>query len=329
MQCTTPPLTVLAVSNPFLDRIAHVSALPEGLESVVFDKTIVDQFWVKAYGTGAYPWSLGGSGTTVITVLTRLLSFLQVQHSSSLLGMVGKDRADELKERFENLGITPLLTKGTSDNGIVNCFVTPDSERTMQTYFGASFEFSPDYLLSQHFKVSHVHLEGYLAYFKGVLEKSVHLAKEQGATLSLDLSSIDVITKFNAEMKACAAKVDVIFGNFQEMAAFTGYHDPAEMMKHFDSKQFVVITDGSRGGWIKSKNELTALKFDAEPVEKVVDTTGAGDCFTAGILAGLLAKKDIQTTLKIATLVASLVIQQDGTELSQGRWDALKAQIRR
>lgn len=306
----------LGIGNPFWDRTVQVDFVPEGLKKgdtyTVLEKRIADQFWEKTYGLKPYTCTLGGSCTNVIKVFSRLLSSLDLQYSCSLLGMAGKDSKREIEENLKKFDVMPILIEGTQDNGIVNCFVTEDSQRTMQTFFGASLEFSEKYILPDHFKnISHVHLEGYLAYFGEVLEKSIKLAKEKekGATISLDLSSIEVIVLFKDQIKRCAAEVDLIFGNIQEMEEFTGCKDVSEMIKKFDSRKIVVITDGSHGAWVKAEDKDEALKFDALTIDNIVDTTGVGDFFSAGFLVGWLGKKDIQTCIKIANLCASSVIQ--------------------
>lgn len=323
---------ILGVGNPFLDRVVHVRSIPQDLKkgetSLVFERKIVEQFWETAYGTGGYAWSLGGSCTNVIKVLSHLISILNSNQSCSLLGMVGKDQKQEIEKELLSFGVEPLLNEGDNDNGIVNCFVTPDAQRTMQTFLGASLEFSEKHVTSEAFKnVAHVHLEGYLAYFNGVLEKSIKLAKENGAAVSLDLSSVDVITQCRDQIKKCADEVDIIFGNILEMKVFTGCKDVSEIIKKFHSRQIVVITDGSRGGWVKAAGKEDASKFDALKVDHVVDTTGAGDFFIAGFLAEFLDKKDVQTCIKAANLAASFVIQHDGTDLPQQEWDKLKKQM--
>lgn len=325
-------MKILGIGNPFFDRTAHIEVIPTGLKkgetNAVFEKEKVEDLWQKIYGLNSFNWSLGGSCTNVITALSCLIDSFVMNSSCALLGMVGKDKKEEIEKKLKDLGVESFLAEGNECNGIVNCFVTPDSERTMQTFFGSSMELTKEHILPEHFEnVSHVHLEGYLAYFKDILEFSTQIAQEKGATTSLDLSSINVIAKCSDQLKKCAAKVDIIFGNFGEMKEFTGNTEIENIFRNFKKEQIVVITNGSEGGWFKAKDTDQIVPFKAITIDNAFDTTGAGDFFIAGFLAGFLDKKDIRLGIRIATLAASYVIQQDGTELPKQRWKELKENI--
>lgn len=324
-------MRILGIGNPFLDRTRHVDVLPtelkKGETAVVFEKEQIEALWQKVYEENKL--SLGGSCTNVIKTLSCLIDGFIQDSSCALLGMVGKDKKEEIEEKLKALGVESFLFEGKEDNGIVNCFVTPDSERTMQAYFGASMELTKEHILPEHFEnVSHVHLEGYLAYFKDVLEVSTKTALEKGATISLDLSSIDVIANCSDQLKECAAKANIVFGNIEEMKKLTGCIEVESIFESFKKEQIVVITNGSQGGWFKGKDTQQINNFEATLVNNTLDTTGAGDFFIAGFLAGFLGKKDINVSIKIASLAASYVIQQDGTELSEQKWQELKESIK-
>lgn len=326
-------VTVLGIGNPFLDRIGFVESLPNGLEKgnthLVFEKTAIEQSWTAAPRTKLdAPWSIGGSCQNVIKVLTHLLPCFNVHSTCSLLGMAGKDKKEELHQRLTRIGIHSLLIEGKDDNGIVNSFVTPDRERTLQTFCGASFELSSRHIMPEYFKnVSHVHLEGYLAYFEEVLETSIQRAQENNATISLDLSSVAVINDYREKFTNCIKKVDIISGNLQEMQAFTNHLDVPEILNSFAHTQMVVITNGAQKGYIKLPKEAQVITFEVPQIENPLDTTGAGDFFSGGLLAGILAKKDIQTSILIAKLAAFFVLQQQGADLPESEWKNLKTQV--
>lgn len=324
-------MRILGIGNPFLDRTIHIDELPEGLKkggtTVAFEKEKVEDLWQKTYA-GTFNWSLGGSCTNVVKALSSLIDCFIKDSSIALLGMVGKDKKQEIAKKLKDFGVESLLVEGKEDNGIVNCFVTPDSESTMQAFFGTSMELSKEHILSRHFeKVSHVHLEGYAAYFKDVLESSIQVAKENGATISLDLSSIDVIANCRDQLIESAKKVDIIFGNLEEMKKFSGCTEIKGIFEDFRKEQVVVVTNGDQGGWYKAKDTNQIFKYDAVATNNVLDTTGAGDFFTAGFLAGFLVKKDIHLGIKVGSLAASYIIQHDGTDLPQQKWKELKENI--
>lgn len=332
---------ILGIGNPFFDRTIHTENLPEGLTrgdtSIVLDKSQAEKTWnLVNQASSPSEWSLGGSCTNVIKSLAHL------GNSCSLLGKIGKDRKDEIEARLKQIGIGSLLSLGKADAGFVNCFVT-DGDRTMQAYLGASAELSHEDLLPDHFKnFSHVHLEGYLAYFDQVLDKGIQLACDNYTTISLSLSSMDTAKAYKLKFLDCARRVDYLFGNFLEMKALMDEQEISKMKDLTDEQAIssiiskidapfttIVITDGANGCWVKPSHSTTAKKYDAIPIDKdrIKDTTGAGDFFLAGFLHGRTLNKNYNTCVKIANLAASYVIQQKGTDLPNEQWKNLKNSI--
>jgi len=312
------PYTILGIGNPFLDSFAFVDdafleqqGLVKGDTFLTTDRKLVDKIWEAAPKKESHAQGkLGGSCANVIKVLSTL------GHKCALCGMIGKDDIGKiLLEKLNGIGVVPLITQGSNGSGMVNCFVTPDCQRTMQTYLGSTTEFSEKNIEPKYFDgIAHVHLEAYVAYYGNTLEKCLQMAQKTKVPISLDLASPDIIKQHRPIVSTCASEVDILFGNLSEYFALTYTESPEEAVKHFRKDQTIVITAGANGCWVKAAGDSHAVHFKALPVEKVVDTTGAGDFFDAGYLHGLFSGKSISESVSMGNLAARYVIQQLGTE---------------
>jgi sugar/nucleoside kinase (ribokinase family) len=169
-------------------------------------------------------------------------------------------------------------------------------------------------------------MEGYLAFYGETLETSLSFAKDVRATTSFDLASAGVVGMFMDKFHKNVPKMDVVFGNLEEMTVYTGIKEFKNATECFREKQTIIATDGKNGCWVKNRNETEALHYDVEPVLDVVDTTGAGDIFAGGYLSAMLRGDDVRRCVKKAHLAASYVIQSIGADMPDEKWDALKIQ---
>lgn len=255
--------------------------------------------------------TLGGSAVNVMKVLARL------GNKCAVVGPIGDDEVGkEMSRKVDECGLKLLMTPLPGKNARVACYVTRDAERTMVTSLGVIASFKPEHLLDEHFKdATHTHLEGYNIYAGNVLERSVELAKKYKITISLDLSSFQVVERALKRFEAIIKQVDIVFGNTMEMKSLTGAEDPQKACGYFEEYQTIVITEGAKGCTVKPKGTMVATHYDAQPVTKLVDTTGAGDYFAAGFLHGFFRNEKIEVCVKMANQAASRVIQCLGADL--------------
>lgn len=328
---------VLGVGNAFADRFAKVSdsflnenGLMKNTTTISFTKEAVEKTWSLAgKQNDVESISLGGSGVNVIKVLSEL------GNNTALIGKIGPDAiGSHLEARLQNIGVKTFLSKSTKDNGIVNCFITPDHIRTMHTYLGGAVDLCKEDLLKEKnafFEYSHVHLEGYLTYYSDVLQSSIELAKEAKTRISLDLSS-EAITGdpvLKEKLIPCLKQVDIVFGNLQEYLKLTNTENVESALRSniFNERQIIVITNGENSCWIKEP-ALEPVKVDLVKVHGVVDTTGAGDYFIAGFLDCLIRKNEkLAKCVLNGHLVASYIIKEMGTNLSPAAWKNLKGTL--
>lgn len=324
---------VLGVGNPFRDRTAFIKeellgeqSLEKGTLKATPELDEVNASW-EAAGQADVDSHMGGSCTNVIKTLARLGT------SCALHGKIGQGEVgDWIKERLSAIGVHALLSETETPTGTINCYITPDAERTLYGYFGASSELTEGDLerMKEKFSIpKHVHAEGYLAYFGDVLKKSLALAKEQRKTTSLDLGDRNVVKDFSAKFAECTKKVDLLFGNISEMRELTGKEEISEIMSTFSPSQTVVITEGKHGCWVKERGREAIVHFEARSVNPVdvASTTGAGDFFAGGFLHGFVQNQPIGICAKLGHLAASYVIQEVPADLPEEKWAELKNEI--
>jgi adenosine kinase len=195
--------------------------------------------------------------------------------------------------------------------------VTPDGERTMNTFLGAAQDLKPaDIDEAKVASAAIVYLEGYLwdpPQAKEAFVKAAAIAHKAGRRVALTLSDAFCVDRYRAEFLALIRKgtVDIIFANEHELHSLyeTADFDTAVKALRHDAK-LAVITRSEKGCVVVTRKEVEAVQ--AMPIERVVDVTGAGDLFAAGFLVGLARGKDHRTAARLGALAAAEVIQHIG-----------------
>ena len=230
--------------------------------------------------------------------------------------IVGKVGTDEMGQRYvqsmTELEITPRLAETSTHTSIVLSMVTPDGERTMRTFMGASAEFHPNELDPSDFEgVQLFHVEGYSFYNEGLTERAMRLAKNAGAKVSLDLSSFEVVRIFKEPILHCLHTfVDIVLANEQEVRELSGFYEEEEGCDFLgEFCETVVVMMGKRGGWVRHVDKK--IRYPAVVVTPI-DTTGAGDVFTSGFLHGYLCDFDLKEAARLGAMAASMVVQEIG-----------------
>ena len=157
---------------------------------------------------------------------------------------------------------------------------------------------------------------------------AIELAKEAGLQICLDMASYNIVANDMEFFSLLINKyVDIVFANEEEAKAFTG-KEPKEALGVIAKKcSIAIVKVGAEGSYIRKGTE--EIKVSAIPVEKVVDTTGAGDYFASGFLYGLTCGYSLEKCAKIGSILSGNVIQVIGTSMPQERWDEIKLNINR
>lgn len=196
-------------------------------------------------------------------------------------------------------------------------FVTPDGQRTMNTFLGAS-QFLPAEALDETLIASArvLYLEGYLwdpEEPRAAMRKAIAAARAAGTKVAFTLSDAFVIARHGDDFRALIAngEIDILFANEHELAALTGHDDFHEGLAAICAQvPTVVVTRGAEGAHARHAGEEAEVK--AEPIERVIDTTGAGDLFAAGFLHGHVRGLGLAESLRFGAICAAEVISHYG-----------------
>jgi sugar/nucleoside kinase (ribokinase family) len=213
--------------------------------------------------------------------------------------------------RFEN---TPLVGGPATAVSMIN--VTPDAQRTMCTFLGASVEFTDTDVEPEIVEASKiVYLEGYLfdaEAARRAFAKAAALAHGAGRRIALTLSDSFVVERHRGGLLGfIESQVDLLFANESELLALFETTDFDEACEQLLRRcELAAVTRSEKGSVILSKGET--LHIPAEPVEKIVDTTGAGDQYAAGFMFGLSSGRSLADCGRLASLAAAEVISHYG-----------------
>jgi sugar/nucleoside kinase (ribokinase family) len=236
---------------------------------------------------------------------------------------VGKVKDDQLGRVFAHdiraAGVafdTPPDAEGPST---ARCYilVTPDGERTMNTYLGAAQDLHPNDIDADAIAGTAItYLEGYLwdpPHAKEAFLKAAGIAHGAGRSVALTLSDAFCVDRYRAEFLGLIRNgtVDIVFANEHELHSLyqTADFESAVNALRNDAR-LAVITRSEKGCVVVTREQTDVIR--AAPVERVVDATGAGDLFAAGFLVGLSRGADNRTSARLGALAAAEVIQHLG-----------------
>lgn len=259
---------------------------------------------------------LEASGGSAANTVAGLASFggrgaFMGKVADDLLGEVFTHDMRAIGAHFPN---TPLVGGPATAVSMIN--VTPDAQRTMSTFLGASVQFTDedvDPAVVEAAKI--VYLEGYLfdaEPARRAFTKAAALAHGAGRMIALTLSDSFVVERHRAGLLAfIESQVDLLFANESEVTALfetDSFETAVEELRQ--RVTLAAVTRSAQGSVILTRGEC--LTVAAEPVEKVVDTTGAGDQYAAGFMFGLARGRPLQLCGKLGSLAAAEVISHYG-----------------
>jgi sugar/nucleoside kinase (ribokinase family) len=234
-------------------------------------------------------------------------------------GFIGRVCDDELgavyRHDIQAMGVefpVPPATQG-APTGRSMIIVTPDAQRTMNTLLGAAAELQPDDIDETFVARGQVtYLEGYLFDREAAgeaFQKAAAAAHGAGRLVALTLSDSFCVERYlDAFRELVAQEIDIVFGNQDELSLLYESDDPMAAAER--ECDLVVMTRGAKGSLVSHRGTRTAVA--AEPVARVVDTTGAGDLFAAGFLYGITHGRDVPTSARLGSVAAAEVISHVG-----------------
>jgi len=236
---------------------------------------------------------------------------------------IGKVRNDDAGKAFSHdiraIGVHFATAPAIEGPATARCLVmvTPDGERTMSTYLGACQNLTSDDVDPELIRASGItYLEGYLwdpPAAKLAFVKAADIAHGAGRNVALTLSDSFCVDRYRDEFLGLIRNktVDVIFANQHELKSLYQTADLQTAINAFREEDILgVVTCSADGSMVVTREATHAVP--AYPIENLVDTTGAGDLFAAGFLAGLSRGSDYVTCARLGALAAAEVIQHVG-----------------
>jgi sugar/nucleoside kinase (ribokinase family) len=251
---------------------------------------------------------------------------------TAFVGKLGNDPvATTYKERFKMAGVdVSRFKQGTVANARCLALVTPDAQRTMRTHLGAAMTLSPSEISPEDFRgARHAHIEGYLVFNQHLCEAVLSAARTAGCTISLDLSSFEVVNAARDWMlHQFGHGIDVVFANEDEIRALfpnrgADYRELARELAGHDV--IAAVKMGKEGSWIAQGEEIH--RMDPIHLEDVVDTNGAGDAWAAGFLYGFVGNRPLHECGAFASVMGAETVRHLGPLIPDSAWTAVKKRL--
>ena len=314
---TQPSLDIIAIGNAIVDVIGNCDdSLIEKLGLARGGMTLIDADRAHELYDAMGPARevSGGSAANTLAGLAALGA------KCAFIGQVAQDQLGEVFThdlraggiRFE----TPARA-GEEPTGRVLIFVTPDGQRTMNTFLGAS-HYLPAAALDETLiaDAAVLYLEGYLwdpEEPRAAMRKAITAARNAGRKIALTPSEVFVIDRHRGDFLDLieTGQIDILFCNEHEMAALTGEEDFEAGLAQLAPKIPVLVVTRSADGAVAIAHGERA-EVAAEPIDRVLDTTGAGDLFASGFLFGHVRGMSTVDCLRMGAICACEIISHYG-----------------
>lgn len=315
---TSPAYDVVAIGNAIVDVLSQADeefitaeGMTKGSMQLMFSPEAADDLYAKM-GPGIE--ASGGSAANTVAAIAAL---------GGKCGFIGQVADDQLGEVFAHdiraTGVTFTTAAREGEPSTARCliFVTPDGQRTMNTFLGAS-QFLPELALDHDLIASGaiLYLEGYLwdpEEPRQAMRAAIEVARKAGRKVAFTLSDVFCISRHRADFLDLMAKglIDILFANENEILSLMEGEDfEAAVADAAAQVPLLVVTRSEKGAIAISNGQR--ISCGAEPIEKVVDTTGAGDLFAAGFLSGQAQGKSLQDSLRLGAICAAEIISHYG-----------------
>ena len=310
---------IVGIGNAIVDLIADVddsylneNNISKGAMSLV-DFNIINKICKEVNVVGTIS---GGS------VANSIVCIAQNKLNTAFIGKVKDDAmGKKFAEGLAKENVYFKISQSPSDNYTGRCLilVSPDAERTMNTYLGISQELTEqDIDIKIIEESSMLYLEGYLWDLdnaKKAIRKAIESARKSDAILAFSISDQFCVDRFRDEfLEIVYNYADIIFANESEIKSLFETNELESAIKECqNTKKIFAITLGEKGAKIIRNNEI--IEINPEKIENLVDTTGAGDLFAAGFLDFYLKGNNLFNCGTKGVNLASKIIQKYGARL--------------
>lgn len=322
---------VYGIGNPLIDIIAQVT--DNELERLGIHKGAMHLInkhrrgeLLKHIEEKQLKYSCGGSCPNTIITLASL------GIATTLAGKVGTDEFGTIyKKRLKDLGVYDELETCPEPTGSSIILISPDSERTMNTYLGANRFYTKEDILEETLaQADYFHFTGYMwdtVSQKQAIERALEVAYTKKVTVTFDIADPFAVGRNRDEfLNLVSEHADVVFANSEEARILFENYDPYECCKSMGKLcETAIVKNGKMGSFISHKRKLMRIPVQG-PVTPT-DTTGAGDIYAAGFLYGLCRELSIEDAGYIASVLAGEIIQQRGAQLTKEKADDIRSKL--
>ena len=324
-----PSRGILGVGSALVDVLARVDEafLPRvggekgGMMMVESER---QDEWISALAAPPAMAPGGAAGNTIFALA-------HLGMPVAMLSKLGRDECGAFyRQRLLEAGGSDIefLETDAARTGRCLSLVTPDSERTMRSYLGASqLLTAAEAAAVDYARYDLVYVEGYLLFLPDVVPTILRCARKAGCRTAVDLASFEVVRIFREQLlELLKHDVDLVFANEEEAAALLGdgLSEQEMALRLGQICEVAAVTLGRRGSLIVRSGTLTPV---AAVPARAVDTTAAGDSWAAGFLYGYLCGLPDAACGRVGSLVAAEVVQVMGSELPPERWKSIRLEI--
>ena len=313
-----PKYDVVAIGNAIVDILAQADdafiesiGVAKGSMQLMFSPEDAEALYAKM-GPGREV--SGGSAANTVAGIAALGG------RTAFIGQVADDQLGEVFAhdiRAAGVAFDTAARPGQPTTARCLIFVTPDGQRTMNTYLGAS-QFLPEAALDLSVieDAAILYLEGYLwdpEEPRAAMRAAIEAARKAGRKVAFTLSDVFCIGRHGGDFRSLIADglIDILFANEGELTALAETDDfEAAAVKLSAQVPTLVVTRGASGACAIQHG--TRAEVAAEPIERVIDTTGAGDLFAAGFLHGQAQGKGLEQSLRLGAICAAEIISHFG-----------------
>ncbi|MDA8142029.1 MAG: adenosine kinase [Desulfobacteraceae bacterium] len=261
----------------------------------------------------------GGSACNTVVGISRLGG------KSQFIGKCGRGPMGQLfRKGLERQGVESMLFTSASYTGRVLSIVTPDAQRSMLTYLGASAETRPDEISPECFQdAAIVHIEGYLLFNPDLILAVLNAAQQAGAVISLDLASFNVVEEARGILPDLIRQyVDILIANEDEAFAYTRSKSESDSLRALSADaNLAILKLGARGSLVAHDGRFLSAKAKGDG--QAIDTTGAGDLWASGFLYGLSKRLPLEQCMDLGSVCGYEVCQVMGATIPDERWKAI------
>jgi sugar/nucleoside kinase (ribokinase family) len=313
---------LLGISNAIVDVLAHVDdALIEQIGVVPGSMNLIEEQRAHEIYEMMGPATEMSGGSVANTIA----GFANLGGRAAYIGRVSDDQLGEIfNHDMRSLGVDIRLEPSPdgAPTARSHIMITEDGQRTMNTYLGACTELGVADITPEAFDTPKaVLIEGYvwdIAEGPALAKKAMELAAKARSTVALSLSDSFCVERHKESFaEAIRNGVQIVVADEDEINVLMGtdnFDDTLDALRNYEN--LFVVTRSDKGSVIVQRGEQHVQ--GATPVDKVVDTTGAGDAYCAGFLYGWVHDRSIAECARAGTLCATAVIQQVGARIEKG-----------